>query len=91
MADTRADVAISEGVWVDLYSGSGITVGTAVNVYNKGSSPCRLAIKATAPSSTSVGVPLYVGATGSFAYISAGESGLWAYCPQIGTVLLIQE
>ncbi len=91
MSDTRTDVTIPEAVWTDLYAATGIAVGTAVSVYNKGSSAVRLCIKATIPLSVRLGVPLYVGPQGSYAYISAGESGLWAYCDQIGSYLLVQE
>lgn len=91
MADTRADVAISNAVWTDLYAGSGIAVGTACSVFNKGSNACLIAISLAAPAATTTGVPLYVGAMGSYAHISAGESGLWAYCPQGATSILVQE
>jgi hypothetical protein len=91
MADTRADITVQEGVWVDLYSSSGIAVGTAVDVFNKGNWPCLIAIKATAPASPTLGVPLYTGAIGSHLSISAGESGLWCYSPQGTTYVLVQE
>ncbi len=91
MADTLADVAIPEGVWTDLYDETGIAVGTAVSVYNKGSNACLLAIKATIPSGSTLGVPLHVGPNGSYAYVAAGESGLWAYCVQGTTSLLVQD
>lgn len=90
MSDTRADVAIAKGVWVDLYATTGITVGTAVSVYNKGSYPCLLAVKATAPA-TGRGIPLYVGSVGSYMAVDAGESGLWAYCVDGVTSLLVQD
>lgn len=32
MADTRADLAIVEDTWTDLYVGTGIAVGTAVSI-----------------------------------------------------------
>lgn len=89
--DTKADVAVANGVWVDLYAGSGIVAGTAVTVYNKGSSACVVAVKSTAPSTTTVGIPLYVGPVGSSITYAAGASGLWAYCPQGTTQLLVQS
>lgn len=90
MADTRTDIAVPEAVWTDLYAATGIAVGTAVDVINKGSSACYIAIKATAPTN-GVGFPLHVGPVGSFASIDASESGLWAYVPQGTTSLLVQE
>lgn len=90
MADTRADVVVVEATWTDLYDATGIAVGTAVDVFNKGSNACYLAIKATTPSNGR-GMPLYVGPVGSFAHVDSGESGLWVYCPQGTTRLLVQE
>ena len=89
MANTRNDVILPKGVWVNLYSASGIPLGTAVSIYNKGSSPIHLAISADAPSSMSFGVPVYTGADG-FMMIQANESGLWA-CGDSGGIILVQE
>lgn len=91
MADTRADVVLASTTWTDLYAATGIAVGTAVDVFNKGSNAVVLAIKSTVPGSTDVGLPLYVGAVGSFAHVDAGESGLWAYCHDGISRLLVQE
>jgi hypothetical protein len=93
MANTRDDVLIASQTWTDLYAATGIVVGTAVNVYNKGSNACLLCIKATSPDTdTQIGAPLYAGSVGSFANISAGESGLWVYCDAAaGTRILVQE
>lgn len=92
MALTRPDIIIPKGVWTNLYTASGIAVGTAVNIYNKSIFPCMLYVKETAPvQNNSGGIPLYGGGTsGSFAYVSAGEVGLWAYA-DAGATLLIQE
>lgn len=91
MADTKADLTIANATWTDLYAGASIAVGTAVSIYNKGSNACVVAIKATSPSGTTLGMPLHVGPNGSYMYVSAGESGLWAFCPQGTTSLLIQD
>lgn len=90
MADTRADVKIQPDTWTNLYSATGITVGTAVGVYNKGSSQVLLVIKATAPTSKTDGVPLWSGPTGSYASIPSGASGLWAYSAP-GSIVSVQE
>lgn len=91
MADTRADVAVAKGVWVDLYAGSSIAVGTAVDVINKGSHNCVIAISLAAPAATSTGYPLYAGPVGSFASIDASETGLWCYSVDGTTRILVQE
>ena len=90
MANTRQDVAVPAGTWTDLYAGSGAAAGTAVTVYNKGTHDCRLAVGASAPASTSIGIPLYVGPVGSSQAIAAGASGLWAYSEK-GSILLVQD
>lgn len=90
MADTRPDVILPAGVWVNCYTATGIVVGTAIDIYNKGSQGCTLVIKATQPATPALGMYLFSGSTGSHAYITAGESGLWAYSDG-GTRILIQE
>lgn len=91
MANTRADVAITEATWVDLYAASGIAVGTAVTVVNKGSQNCLVAASLAAPASTSTGFPLWAGNVANVLQVGAGELGLWAYCPDSTTKLLVQE
>lgn len=90
MANTRNDITVYTNTWVNLYTQSGIAPGTAVHVYNKGSSPCNCVISVDQPVSGNMGVPLYTGSTGSYLYVSAGEAGLWAYAGGI-TKLLVQE
>ena len=90
MADTRNDILLVPRVWTNLYAASGISLGSAVSIYNKGSGACNIAIKATKPDSSTFGVPLYVGMIGSYAFIPDAQSGVWAYSEQ-GTTLLVQE
>ncbi len=89
MADTRPDVVVAPNQWTNLYSVTGIMVGTAVDIWNKGSNNCDIAIKATAPT-VGTGTQLWVGPIGSHISVTAGETGLWAYST-LGTRLLIQE
>lgn len=89
MADTKADIKIPRSTWVDLYDETGIAVGTAVDIFNKGYDTCEIAIKATQPSEI-MGVPLLAGAVGSYLHVTTGESGLWAYS-RTGTTLSVQE
>ena len=91
MANTRADTIIPPNTWVNLYGGSNPAVGTAVDVWNKGSCTINIAISASAPASTTVGVPLYAGAVG-YLNVSSGEAGLWAYNPNpFNGYVLVQE
>lgn len=96
MANTRNDVVIPEGVWVNLFTGSGIPVGTACTVFNKSSATHYVAISLAAPPLPSAeptkmpkGVINYVSGTG--VNVAAGASGLWAYSPQGTSYALVQE
>lgn len=42
MAATITDVEVGSTAWVDLYTVTGITVGDAMNIANKGVTWCRL-------------------------------------------------
>lgn len=89
MAITRNDITLPREVWVNLYDVSGIPVGTPVSVYNKGSQPIYLAIRATKPTELTFGVPVYTGADG-FMMIRENEVGLWV-CGEYGGIVLVQE
>ena len=49
MADTLPNLKIVEGVWTDIYTASGIAVGTQITVQNLGSNTLYLNAKATEP------------------------------------------
>jgi len=91
MAVTRADVTLTADTWTDLYAATGIAVGTAVNVTNKGSRKVFLAIKLAAPTGATFGYPLFAGDIGNFAAVDAAEVGLWAYCADGAGILLVQD
>ncbi len=91
MAVTIEDVVVPKGVWTDLYTGSGVAVGTAVTVINTGSVAVQLAISLIAPVSTTIGIPLYVGAVGSSALVGASEVGLWALSLDGVATINVQE
>jgi microcystin-dependent protein len=38
MADTRSDISVPTGAWLNLYTASGVTLGVAATITNKGSS-----------------------------------------------------
>jgi hypothetical protein len=91
MSNTLPDVQLPENTWVNLYSSTGITVGTAVNVTNKGSYPILLAVSVSSPVSSTIGAPLHPGPFGSVAFVDAGESGLWARATVGTSQVLVQE
>ena len=93
MADSVNDVVVPANTWLDLYAATGITVGTAVTVYNKGTQAGQLAIKATTPGANiAIGVPVYAGDSAkSSVSVPASASGAWFYCgnPR-GTIVSVQ-
>ena len=97
MADTRNDVTIPQGSWVNLYTLSGIAAGTAVTIYNKGSNAFYVAVQSAQPATITIGMPkgfaIYPsGQYGSQTSIAASASGLWAYCDlNSGSVALVQD
>ena len=97
MADTRNDVTIPQGSWVNLYSLSGIAAGTAVSIINKGSNAFFVVIAASAPAVPATGAPKGVpvttaGLVGSTFSVPASASGLWAYCElNGGSNALVQD
>jgi hypothetical protein len=90
MANTRNDITIPEGVWTNLYTLSGITVGTAVTLVNKGCTSFDVAISAAAPT-TVKGFPVFPGAIGSIVSIPAASTGLWGFSASGDSLVLIQE
>lgn len=97
MADTRNDVIIPQGSWVNLYTLSGVSVGTAVTVINKGSNAFFVSVQSASPaavtSGSPKGIPVYPsGQFGSNVSIATSASGLWAYCElNSGTIALVQD
>jgi hypothetical protein len=94
MADTRNDVTVPVGVWVDLYAAAGITVGVSCSVTNKGVKPVYIVIAATAPATpvgTPKGIPLYPTDSSNTAMVPGASTGLWAYSPAYIGAVLVQE
>lgn len=88
MANTRDDITLTAATWTNLYTASSITVGTAVDLWNKSSAACYVVASATEPSGTTKGIPLNIG---GYLHVTAGEVGLWAYSPQSTIKILVQD
>ena len=87
--DTVDDVILPANTWVNLYTTSGITVGTAVMLQNKGSSSCYICIASTTPLTPRKGIILSaVDQAGNGINIYGGQSGLWAWAEQDTRVLV---
>lgn len=96
MANTRNDITLTQGAWVNLYAASGIAVGTACTILNKSGRTFYIAIAPTAPAIPAAGapfgVPIYPGSNvGNMGNIPTGSSGLWGYALRANTVCLLQE
>ena len=79
MADTIPDVILNGTEYQDLYSETGITVGTKLLLFNKSTSYIRVILSATQPTDNSTdGVIIEIeGAMRPF-IVDAGENGCWA-------------
>lgn len=53
MADTLANVVLPQGTWVDLYSATGLTAGTQIQVQNVGNVPVRVVSQVAEPTDAS--------------------------------------
>lgn len=83
MSDTLPNVTLPEGVWVDLYAATGITVGTQIVTTNLSSRDVRLVTKATAPLPTDG----YVVVERHQEHVNeVDDSGAWAMCHLNGAV-----
>lgn len=90
MATTRQDVIVPKATWTNLYSSSGITVGTQVEIYNKSTSFCKIATSLAAPTTVD-GFHLTAFPEENPLEIAPGEAGLWAYAPNGPIKILVQE
>lgn len=80
MADTLDNIALEKGVWVDLYDGSGLTIGTdQLEVQNLGNSLIYLYAGATAPTDKP-GNAYNVLPQFQTAQNSTDDAGAWALC-----------
>lgn len=88
MAATLPDVVITSTAYTNLYSATGIAVGTAVILQNKGNQPVFLQTTAASPSASSgdgfVISPLEI------LTVDAAEVGLWARSAAFGGHLSVQ-
>ena len=73
---TISDVDLQKA-WLDIYSATGITFGTAVDIQNKGSDMVFVQVKGSAPAADNRDG--YVILPYENLQIGAGEVGLWAY------------
>lgn len=78
MPDSLPHVDIPEKTWVDLYSETGIPVGSAVTIQiYSGSDEVNLVVAASQPANTDNAI--YIKNDQGIYSVASGQSGLWAY------------
>lgn len=75
MANTIPDISSVNGSFTDVYTSSGITVGTSIIIQNKSTSALYVQISALQPLSTSTD-GVYIQPY-QFYVVDAGEVGCW--------------
>ncbi len=83
MADTLNNITLASGTWVNLYTSSGIAVGTKIIVQNIGNGDVYLNTGATTPTSLSA---YNVLPETEEKQNSAGDTGAWAFSIRGGNV-----
>lgn len=89
---TLPNVKVPIGEWIDLYSETGLAVGTKIIVQNIGSSPCYLVDSAAEPNILGTGYNIIQPSDkpNNFLTNSDAPEGAWAYSP-LGTTLQVIE
>ena len=84
MADTLGNIILTAGVWTDLYSESGIALGTQIIVQNIGVCDVFLTSALDQPTDEDA---RQISERGVFLINDAGDSGAWALCSSSGAGL----
>lgn len=83
MADTIQNIKLPANTWVDLYTESGLTVGTQITVKNLSVIPLKLHTSASQPDAVTAQTSGLGAYTPVMSYECAtndsGDSGAWAY------------
>lgn len=80
MADTKLNIIVNSGVWVDLYAKSGFPIGTQITVENIGDCDVHLAIQAIKPERDHDSYNLLSRSGDGILTNTEGDVGAWAYC-----------
>lgn len=92
MATTIPDVFVDSTTWVDIYTVTGIPVGTALNIINKSVTWCKLYEGNTPPALSVKDGDLLSNYSNNYATanILAGSLKIWALSSQEGRSLKLQ-
>lgn len=84
MGDNLPNIDIPVGVWVDLYTLSGISAGDAIHVENIGAYDVYLSVQSAQPSIDHDSYNVVQRGNGIRLQNAHGASGAWAFCNNIG-------
>lgn len=84
MSDNLPNIELPINEWVDLYSLSGVEVGTALSIENIGVCDVYLAVQATKPAADHDSYDVLQRDNGVRLQNNAGDPGAWAYCNSTG-------
>lgn len=88
------EVTVTDSAWVDIYTITGIVVGTSMEIMNKGSQTSYITEATVIPGATDrVGkLMTAVGSNYAVAFISTGSDEIWCRTDSpLGTILAVQE
>lgn len=80
MADNLSIVPIPQNTWVDLYAGSGIAVGSVLQIENSGADDVYLAVQEIEPTKPHKAYNVIKRPPSVNMQNSDGDLGAWAYC-----------
>lgn len=80
MAETRSNIPLPAGVWVDLYARSGLPVGQKILVSNEGAADVLLSAALAEPATNSDAFHA-LRRTGPPMVNDQGDPGAWAFSP----------
>lgn len=91
MADTLPDVAIVSTAWTSLNNATGLAIGTALEIQNKGTAWVRLVESLTQPDPTDTRGPLLTSFSYNYpdAFIPSGAGEVWAIVTEPGRTALL--
>jgi hypothetical protein len=91
LADTLTNITIPNNQWVDLYSLSGLEVGTVLSIENIGVCDVRLAVQEDKPDQDHDAYNVIQRGNGIRLVNNSTDLGAWAFCQSSGGKLNVSE
>ncbi len=87
MTDTLENIKLTANVWTDLYSITGITVGSKIVVQNIGACDVSLSSQETKPGDENA---TQIVQRGKWVSNDFNDAGAWAYCNSSGALINVR-